>query len=148
MDVRNTISSMMESMDEGALDAPTPSPAAIATEHGVALVNVLAQAIKGIEEEMEHTSDEAVAYEIALDHLSEDPQYYEKEREPSTEGNEPPDGDNNYTKDGDVVSDPEVDVAPEVDDQNDPDEKDKQDKDNDLYEDRSGETETKPSDDD
>ncbi len=33
---------------------------------------------KGIKVEMEHTTDRAVATEIAMDHLTEDPQYYDK----------------------------------------------------------------------
>lgn len=33
---------------------------------------------KGIEFELEHTSDRALAKEIAMDHLTEDPRYYEK----------------------------------------------------------------------
>lgn len=33
---------------------------------------------QGIEVEMEHTSDKAVATEIAMDHLTEDPKYYDK----------------------------------------------------------------------
>ena len=33
---------------------------------------------KGISVEMEHTNDEAVAREIAMDHLTEDPAYYDK----------------------------------------------------------------------
>jgi hypothetical protein len=33
---------------------------------------------KGIEVEMEHTSDESKAREIAMDHISEDPKYYDK----------------------------------------------------------------------
>ena len=33
---------------------------------------------KGIAVEMEHTNDEAVAREIAMDHLTEDPAYYDK----------------------------------------------------------------------
>jgi len=33
---------------------------------------------KGIAIEMEHTNDEAVAREIAMDHLEEDPAYYDK----------------------------------------------------------------------
>lgn len=37
--------------------------------------------IKGIKDEMEHTKDEGVAKEIALDHLSKDPHYYTKEME-------------------------------------------------------------------
>ena len=34
--------------------------------------------VKGIETEMEHTSDTKLAREIAMDHLTEDPQYYDK----------------------------------------------------------------------
>jgi hypothetical protein len=30
----------------------------------------------GLEHEMEHTDDEAIAREIAIDHITEDPQYY------------------------------------------------------------------------
>lgn len=33
---------------------------------------------KGIKSEMEHTSDHDIATEIAMDHLVEDPQYYQK----------------------------------------------------------------------
>jgi len=33
---------------------------------------------KGIEVELEHTSDRALAREIAMDHLVEDPHYYDK----------------------------------------------------------------------
>jgi hypothetical protein len=34
--------------------------------------------LKGIRVEREHTSDERIAKEIALDHLAEDPKYYTK----------------------------------------------------------------------
>lgn len=33
---------------------------------------------KGIKVEKEHTKDEALAREIAMDHLTEDPEYYDK----------------------------------------------------------------------
>jgi len=33
---------------------------------------------KGTRVELEHTSDRGIAREIAMDHLDEDPQYYEK----------------------------------------------------------------------
>jgi len=33
---------------------------------------------KGIKFELEHTDDHALAKEIAMDHLTEDPRYYEK----------------------------------------------------------------------
>lgn len=36
------------------------------------------QLSKGIKVEMEHTSDKSIAEEIAMDHLTEDPKYYEK----------------------------------------------------------------------
>lgn len=36
------------------------------------------QIIRGIEVEMEHTNDPKVALEIAMDHLTEDPEYYTK----------------------------------------------------------------------
>lgn len=36
------------------------------------------QLMKGIHVEMEHTDDISVAMEIAMDHLAEDPEYYEK----------------------------------------------------------------------
>jgi len=37
--------------------------------------------VMGIKVEMEHTSSRAVATEIALDHLSEDPHYYRRLRD-------------------------------------------------------------------
>ena len=33
---------------------------------------------KGIKVEREHTNDDRIAQEIAMDHLTEDPQYYDK----------------------------------------------------------------------
>ena len=38
----------------------------------------LEQVLMGLVVEMEHTSDEGTAMQIALDHLSEDPEYYTK----------------------------------------------------------------------
>ncbi len=38
----------------------------------------LDQIKKGVEVEMEHTNDKRVALKIALDHLKEDPKYYDK----------------------------------------------------------------------
>lgn len=37
-----------------------------------------ADLLKGIEEEKEHTSSNDIASEISMDHLSEDPKYYDK----------------------------------------------------------------------
>ncbi|HEY9816538.1 MAG TPA: DUF5661 family protein, partial [Candidatus Obscuribacterales bacterium] len=36
------------------------------------------QLAKGVKVEMEHTSDPDIAREIAIDHLTEDPKYYDK----------------------------------------------------------------------
>lgn len=33
---------------------------------------------KGLKHELEHTNDPHIALEIAMDHLSEDPKYYDK----------------------------------------------------------------------
>lgn len=37
-----------------------------------------AAVLKGIKVELEHTDDQQIATEIALDHLAEDPKYYDK----------------------------------------------------------------------
>jgi len=50
----------------------------IAKIHGVPVEEIEAELQKGIEVEMEHTSDQAYAHEIAMDHLIEDPKYYTK----------------------------------------------------------------------
>lgn len=44
------------------------------------------QLAKGIAVEMEHTNDEGVAREIAMDHLAEDPEYYKKLEVMESEG--------------------------------------------------------------
>lgn len=36
------------------------------------------QLLKGVKVELEHTNDPEVALEIAMDHLMEDPKYYDK----------------------------------------------------------------------
>jgi hypothetical protein len=50
----------------------------IASKHGVPVGDIEAQLEKGRKVEMEHTDDPAVATEIAKDHLTEDPAYYDK----------------------------------------------------------------------
>jgi hypothetical protein len=50
----------------------------ISKKHKVGIEELKKQFIKGIKVEMEHTDDEQVAKEIALDHLYEDPKYYSK----------------------------------------------------------------------
>lgn len=63
---------------EGTLDVRTPGVEAIASKHGVSVDQINAQLDKGIRVEMEHTTDEATAREIALDHLNELPDYYDR----------------------------------------------------------------------
>lgn len=57
---------------------PTPSPEEVAKKHGVSIEKILSQLEKGIEVEIEHTLDRDLAKEIALDHLWEYPDYYDK----------------------------------------------------------------------
>jgi hypothetical protein len=60
------------------LDKPTLSISDLAKKHGVSREHIIGQLKKGIKVELEHTSIRDVATEIALDHLSEDPNYYTK----------------------------------------------------------------------
>ena len=50
----------------------------IATKHGESLDNIVAQLKKGILIELEHTTDQTKALEIAMDHLIELPDYYDR----------------------------------------------------------------------
>lgn len=61
-----------------ALDKRTLSPNLIAKKHNISVQHILNQLKKGITVEKEHTSNAKIATEIALDHLSEDPNYYDK----------------------------------------------------------------------
>ena len=51
---------------------------AIADIHNVSVEEIDAQVAKGTKIELEHTTDEAIAHEIAMDHVFEDPMYYSK----------------------------------------------------------------------
>lgn len=62
------------------LDKPTPTVPELAQMHNVPVKQILKQLEMGIEAEYEHTSDFEVAKEIALDHIAEDPNYYDKLR--------------------------------------------------------------------
>ena len=50
----------------------------LAKKHGVSLEHLQSQLDKGLKVEHEHTDDEETAKKIAMDHLSEDPDYYTK----------------------------------------------------------------------
>lgn len=60
------------------LDKPTLSVVELARKHKVDKKQIEDQLSKGIKIEMEHTKKYEVAKEIALDHLKEDPKYYDK----------------------------------------------------------------------
>ena len=53
-------------------------PEDLAKKHQITIKGILSQLKKGIEVEKEHTNDESKAKEIAMDHISEDPKYYDK----------------------------------------------------------------------
>lgn len=57
---------------------PTPSFDEIQKKHGISPDVLNKQLRKGIKVEKEHTSDLAMATEIALDHLDEFPDYYDR----------------------------------------------------------------------
>lgn len=57
---------------------PTPSFETICKKHGVSKESLQKQLNKGIKVEQEHTGDIAMAREIALDHLDEFPDYYDR----------------------------------------------------------------------
>ena len=69
---------LMEGGHSLPLDKPTPSLSELAKKHNVSYKYLLGQMHQGIKVELEHTSDAQVAKEIALDHLAERPDYYEK----------------------------------------------------------------------
>ena len=50
----------------------------LAKMHNVSVQDIDAQVQKGAKVEMEHTDDEAIAHEIAMEHVYEDPKYYDK----------------------------------------------------------------------
>jgi hypothetical protein len=50
----------------------------IATKHDCSIKHIQQQLDAGIKIEHEHTKDNAIAREIAMDHLFEDPNYYTK----------------------------------------------------------------------
>lgn len=61
-----------------SLDVPTPSVEYIAKMHNVSVEQIEQQLALGVEVELEHTTDVAIAQEIALDHLAELPDYYDR----------------------------------------------------------------------
>jgi len=58
--------------DNPLLDKPTLTIRQVARKHKISFTEVMDQLVKGVNVELEHTSDEDTAREIALDHLSEE----------------------------------------------------------------------------
>ena len=54
------------------------TPEDLAKTHKVSVDVIKAALEKGVNVEVEHTNDKAKAYEIAKDHIFEDPKYYDK----------------------------------------------------------------------
>jgi len=67
----------LDVFENKVLDKPTPSVHTLAVKYKTSVVDVQKQLEKGIEVELEHTSDPLVAKEIALDHLNERIDYYD-----------------------------------------------------------------------
>jgi len=64
--------------DSELLNKPTLSVKELAKKHNCSPEKIVAQLKKGIAIELEHTSDKLIAKEIALDHLAEFPDYYDR----------------------------------------------------------------------
>lgn len=77
-DLKNKLHSERLSIEERILDKPTLTTDELSRKHNVPKMHILQQLDMGIKVELEHTSDRKIAREIALDHLSEDPNYYTK----------------------------------------------------------------------
>jgi len=60
------------------LDIPTPTPEQLAVKYQVPIEKIFHELDKGIKVELEHTTDMNIAAEIALDHLNELLDYYER----------------------------------------------------------------------
>ena len=67
-----------ELFEEKMPTVKTPTVGAIAHKHNATVKTIRQQLTKGIAVETEHTTDKAKAKEIALDHLSEYPDYYDR----------------------------------------------------------------------
>jgi hypothetical protein len=60
------------------LNKHTGTIESIANKHGVSVNQIKQQLAKGVKVEMEHTTHKDIAHEIALDHLGEYPDYYDR----------------------------------------------------------------------
>lgn len=67
---------LIQLFEQDEFGVETPSAEEVADKHGLPLLAILLQLKQGIKVEKEHTEDVGLAREIALDHLSEVPDYY------------------------------------------------------------------------
>ena len=74
----HTASDEFAEQENKLLDKPTLSVAELADKHDVDINTIRSQLAKGIKVELEHTSDPKIAKEIALDHIAEFPDYYDR----------------------------------------------------------------------
>lgn len=68
----------MKLLEIDLIGKPSPSFEDVLKKHGVSRETLQRQLDKGIKVEREHTNNDAEAREIALDHLSERPDYYDR----------------------------------------------------------------------
>ena len=68
----------MKLVEIDLLGKPTTELKDLVKLHSVPYSTLMKQLSKGIKVEMEHTGDIAIAREIALDHLKEFPDYYDR----------------------------------------------------------------------
>ena len=69
---------LREILESKLLDVPTLTVEQLAKKHKMSVQAIEKCLAKGVKHEKEHSSDPKVAMEIALDHLKEDPAYYDK----------------------------------------------------------------------
>jgi len=67
-----------ELFEEYMPSVKTPTSKEVAEKHGISLKKIKDQLKKGVMIELEHTKDREEAREIALDHLGEYPDYYDR----------------------------------------------------------------------
>jgi hypothetical protein len=77
---------------ENTLNRPTPTPQELMKKFNLSAEELIRQLKLGVKTELEHTKDPKVAYEIALDHLSENPNYYSMLTQVGLEEFAPPNG--------------------------------------------------------
>lgn len=76
----NELRKYLNLIESKLLDVKTPTVDELVEKFNVSKKHILKQLRLGMNIESEHTTDPKIQREIALDHLNEDPNYYEKLR--------------------------------------------------------------------